>query len=221
MTMPNHRDPVAVLGIFKLALEDFFQEDPPFHSDTCERALAFCLGIHLNNRFSDINVDAEYNMNEGVSKRIHNLFEVRLDQEDRDFLDDAMPTITSYNKVPGPGRSTIADAFFPDLIVHRRLENHHNVLALEIKKRGNRKLNDYHHDLKKLSQLTSIREPPYNYRYTLGIFLYLDLSSEKRANFIVFVDGKINQDLTDWLLPDSLKAEINRATLRRQRSNTC
>lgn len=122
-----------------------------------EMSIVFRLGVYVeellkNTAINGLNVDCEYNRNRGYSKRIH------INDEERDAL------------------------FRPDLIIHQRDSNDHNLLAVEAKGYWNRE--ERERDFQKLRSLTM---PDRGYEYKLGVFLEL---LEEKPNFVHFIKGE-------------------------------
>ena len=65
---------------------------------------------------------------------------------------------------------------YPDIIVHRRMTNEHNLLVVELKKRNSKV--DHDHDHSKLKAFTENTEHN-SYHYQHGVFIVLDTGQEE------------------------------------------
>lgn len=90
-------------------------------NDSAERAITHQLAVHLAGRFSEWNVDCEYDRDIEVVKRLKYAIAEGELVEDREVI--------------------------PDIIIHRRMTNQ-NLVVLEVKKSTNRESNEK--DLRKL-----------------------------------------------------------------------
>ena len=72
-------------------------------------------------------------------------------------------------------KELIYRAVFPDIIVHKRGSNEHNLLIIELKKSSSRISCDY--DIEKLKRYTS---PDYenNLNYSFGVLVYLGVADK-------------------------------------------
>ncbi|MBE5896132.1 MAG: hypothetical protein E7281_00075 [Lachnospiraceae bacterium] len=77
---------------------------------------------------------------------------------------------------------------FPDIIVHKRGHNDHNLLVVELKTYWNKNNND---DIKKLKYLTDQRRP---YKYAVGISLVLE-KTKNECKMIIVKDGEIQDSI--------------------------
>ncbi|MDV2446712.1 hypothetical protein CMU93_04260 [Elizabethkingia anophelis] len=109
------------------------------------------LAFYLKPLFSEYNVDPEYNGD--IEK-----------PNDRKALDIAKKRILEIRRTPN---STNNYKFSPDIIVHRRETNDHNLLVIEVKKDINPS-SDKEFDLIKLEHLT-INYLGNHYNYKLGV----------------------------------------------------
>src|SRR3972149_9080445 len=103
--------------------------------DVSERCLTHRLALYLTQGLSDYDVDCEYNR-DGFDVK-------RLALSERPARDDDVEAVT----------------VFPDIVVHRRGNNEHNLLVIEMKKYGARTAPDY--DIQKLKAFRS--ELRYNF----------------------------------------------------------
>ena len=78
---------------------------------------------------------------------------------------------------------------YPDIIVHRRLSNEHNLLVVEVKKSSS----DIPHDIdfEKLSAFTATDDcNPYHYLFGLFILLYVRTEPPRQPELTWFTDGE-------------------------------
>jgi hypothetical protein len=101
-----------------------------------ERAICFRLGYYLQLKFDEYTVDAEYD------RQVGEISGTRIKK--------ALPNTSQGDK-----------DIFPDLLLHRRGVNDHNLLAVEVKKAEN--LKGLSWDNEKLVRLS---QPPYCYKVT-------------------------------------------------------
>ena len=78
---------------------------------------------------------------------------------------------------------------YPDLILHRRGNNNHNILIVEFKPWWNKSRKKIEKDILKLKDFT---DPHGNYRYPLGLFILLEKEVPSR---IVVENGEIKGEL--------------------------
>jgi hypothetical protein len=131
-----------------------------------ERSLTHSLAIHLGPKFKEWHTDCEYNR-----------------------LGDR---VKSLPKTTGSGGADDTEAFtiFPDIIVHRR-RTVHNLVVIEVKKRGN---NAHELDEAKLRGLTMAGD----FEYTVGLHLIIDCKVNQISDATVYRDGKPDDELTEF-----------------------
>ncbi|MEZ8448322.1 hypothetical protein AB6C93_21015 [Vibrio splendidus] len=114
------------------ALQCFIENDSYLlRVNANERSLTHRIGMYLQAEFSNYHVDCEYNRDDHEPKELY------IGTEDTDVYDDNAMTV------------------YPDIIVHRRGSNDHNLLVIEFKKTSSKvnsnkdivKLNAYKRDL--------------------------------------------------------------------------
>lgn len=108
------------------ALDELFVAD--YHLldvDSSERSISHRLAVHLIREFPNYDVDCEYNR-DGFDVK-------RLQLSERNTSDDSADAVT----------------VFPDIVIHRRGTNKHNLLVIEVKKGSSNISHDY--DIKKLT----------------------------------------------------------------------
>jgi hypothetical protein len=97
-----------------------------------------------------------------------------------------LPKATIVSTDDGLGKSV-----FPDIVVHRR-EIPDNLLAIEVRKASNHQPPE--HDRHKLRALT---DPHLWFAYWIGVML--TVAPRRVAASEVYVGGKLDRPLTDWL----------------------
>lgn len=131
--------------------------------DINERTIAHRLAMYLTPMFPDFDVDCEYNGDiGGLNDRKYILLlkerakQLRLLREDERELDQEL----------------VYRCIYPDIIVHKRGANDHNLLIIEVKKSSNNHGIDW--DDEKLKRFTS---PQYDnhFNYDLGSFICFDV----------------------------------------------
>ena len=107
---------------------------------------------------------------EAVSHRLGCYLRDSFEGEDKPYVVDC-----EYNKY-GEGQGKIADGknIRPDIIIHKRNVQSHNLIAIELKKR----LSPSKWDKAKLKRLTSISSRA-KYKYSLGLFIGLNRDGTK------------------------------------------
>jgi len=135
--------PNDIQDIILKALDKLFTCDFDLLSlDANERSITHKLAEHLTPHFNDFSVDCEYNRYESSTKQL--------------VYSCGLASTTTDTE----GRTV-----FPDIIVHKRKSQNHNLLVIEVKKSSNRATNC---DKEKIMAFLA---PPYNYTfgYTLVI----------------------------------------------------
>ena len=151
-----------VLGKFQSAFAKFRSEDSYLlEHDVYEKSMTHKLAEYLQQLFPDWNVDCEYNRN-GHEPKI-----VELEKE----TPDEEGTLVST---------------YPNIIVHERGSNDHNILVIEAKKSNDRRKNGERFDRRKLQAYAS------HIHYFVGIFLLINIEadSETPCKYDIFYDGQ-------------------------------
>ena len=173
--------------ILEIALNNLYASDAEIlENNANERSMSFRLGIYLSNEitkkeFADfinnsnserqeleykLSVDSEYNRSSEETKKLNLLkFQDKVGME-----------------LPHPQWDEVS--IFPDLIVHSRMNDFANILAIEIKKQSNRNLAEWEFDRLKLQHLTS---PEQRYQYDFGAFIVL---GSKNYSIEYFCNGE-------------------------------
>lgn len=132
--------------------------------DVSERAITHKLAEYLQSEFSDFHVDCEYNRNFGAPKA------VRLKEEELPELlrKKFKNQIEKLNADELSADELLSISTYPDIIVHIRNSNEHNLMIIEVKKEGSHVGGEW--DNEKLTAFTDLGEDnPYHYR--LGVFI--------------------------------------------------
>ncbi|MDR0911755.1 MAG: hypothetical protein LBM96_04030 [Methanobrevibacter sp.] len=148
----------------KNALDDLINNDKDLIEekwDVHERAITHKLGCYLQKYF-DLSVDCEYNR-KGISKNIKEI--------PRKYLKDCL----SKEDKDVNGSKNI----YPDIIIHKRGNNDHNLLAIEFKKgfKENDRAKDEKCDTKKLNAI--VKEYEYKYAIFIDLKRYLEKDEVK------------------------------------------
>ena len=110
-----------------------------------ERTISHKLAEYLQQEFSSLFVDCEYNRHDGLTK----ILDVPTNSVGWDDVD--------------------SKTVFPDIVVHKRGTDEENLLVIEIKKSNNRV--EHQFDINKLRAFTS---EPYNYKFGLFLEISVD-----------------------------------------------
>lgn len=181
----DYKSAISFEDIKKLmcgALDAFYRKDRNLFADkqgnkeVCERCMVHRIAHYMinemdaNDKYSWTDLDCEYNRNKHADKII---------------------------KAPKPGEEEPNDhKSYPDLIIHRRLQNENNLLVAEFK-RGDPKPEDYDYDGRKLEYFTS---PGSRYRFNFGF--YIELRQDK-ASVEVYKDGERAPEL-NFVYPNNV-----------------
>ena len=137
--------------------------------DANERSITHRLAIYLEKEFRDLDVDCEYNREQDKPKTYNDI--VNQINEDGIKADD-----------------TEAKTAFPDIIVHKRGNNHNNLLVIEVKKlNGHSTLIDST-DEKKLRAFLNSNQ----LNYEFGLALQIPVGGGNKAKLFWFEQGAEN-----------------------------
>ena len=180
------------------ALSKLYEEDSALLENSAhERSVTHKLGEYLQKLFPNFDVDCEYNLDidnkEGyrkkwVSKKAKNELKERLKNIKSDLNPENFDLNDEINK--------LSSNFYPDIIIHKRRSNKHNLLIIEAKKKNA----ELSFDKEKLKAFTHSVNKHHKYNYQLGALVILDVGDNfKRNEFtepIYFIDGdeKIQQE---------------------------
>lgn len=131
------------------SVKSFMKEDAfLLENNLNERTLTHRLACHLEKRFSNYNVDCEYNRMWNKDKGGHIKKEIQAENIQSD--DDKGTTV------------------FPDIVIHNREGNERNLLVIEVKKNGNATDSNTKKDKKKIEKYCTG-----DLRYECGLFLLI------------------------------------------------
>ena len=174
-------DSNEIIERVETAIEILFLNDSwLLRHESSEQSISHKLAEYLQVLFPHYNVDCEYNRNiEHIrgQKRI-DFLKTELDQRGLLRTNEAENTDTEY-----------ADRqVYPDIIIHRRGTNKHNLCILEIKKSTSNVPRDY--DEIKLIEYTGKRDRN-DLNYQLGLFLeFATASKEQSYEMKIFENGE-------------------------------
>jgi hypothetical protein len=140
--LETHLEVPDVLDRIRSALQTLLARDNDlFESDVWEPTLMHKFAEYLQPLFPEFNVDCEYNRNGNGPKRL--------------------PL----------SRGLGSRGKRPDIVVHRRRSNEHNLVIIEGKKSNDRRRGGIERDRRKVEAF--VEEPPYSYR--LGVFIIFNV----------------------------------------------
>lgn len=132
-----------------------------------ERAITHKMAEYLQKYFPDYNVDCEYNRNyemgANVAKKIKCLKDdyIKLEEERLKEIKELKKDEIYESPI----------CCYPDIIVHKRMNNNDNLLVIEVKKDNNNSQgNDKDFDYKKLRALTH-KDGGYEFKYGVHIVI--------------------------------------------------
>jgi hypothetical protein len=167
---------IEIQDQLKKAIEILFEKDNwLLTQDLSEQSISHKLAEYLQDCFPDYNVDCEYNGNidsDNARKSI-NVLKEELSQigllrdKERDDLEKEFTT----------------RAVFPDIIIHRRKTNEHNICIVEVKKSTSAVPFDY--DQIKLKYYTS-NNLENALKYKLGVFIIFNTGSKELGYEMIF-----------------------------------
>ena len=170
--------------LVRQSLSDLYEHDLILlKHDVCERAITHRLAIYVERRISELDdietcrldVDCEYNRN--VVGRLGAPKSLIIEAEDEH---------EKANKFGCQSEEVLEVSSYPDIIVHRRGDNDHNLLVIEVKKKSSRIADT--HDIKKIKAFTK-KDELNEYGYSYGVFVKLDTRSPVS-----------NQPVCDWYI---------------------
>lgn len=145
--------------------------------DVNERSITHKLAMYLDHTFGKAyDVDCEYNRNidhPSNQKRIM-LSEYRLESDRLTIIEDV-----------------VERTVYPDIIVHKRGKNTHNLLVVEVKKSSSYVSEEYDHE--KLKLYTSLNSPS-SLRYKYGVFIKFHVKSQNYVEpaIVYFEKGRVS-----------------------------
>ena len=151
-----------IVQLVKIALENLLDSSDNWllKNDLSEQSISHRIAIHLDPLFQNFNVDCEYN---GDIDRANNRKAISI------LKDELQQFGLLRDKEASDLEKEITNrAVFPDIIIHKRGTNEHNLCILEIKKSTSTVA--YNYDFIKLRSYTS-NHYDNNLIYQLGIFV--------------------------------------------------
>jgi hypothetical protein len=173
----NH--PSQIIEKVEAAIQLLFKHDSwLLVHNLSEQSITHKLAVHLQSFFQEYHIDCEYNGNieRGNGKK-------RISVLKSDIINAGLLK-KGEEEIDG---KTIDRAVFPDIIIHQRGTNEHNLCVIEVKKSSSKVSRDY--DFLKLKAYTS------NYygndlNYKIGVFLDFKTGTEDLGYHIeIFQDG--------------------------------
>jgi hypothetical protein len=146
--------------------------------DLNERSITHKLGQYLDIVFTDYDVDCEYNGDIDRGNGRKGIYVLRESLQRKGLLNDS-------EKINCDGE-LIERAVFPDVIIHERGSNTHNLCVIEAKKSTNRDTQEY--DTIKLEHYTSSKNGN-TLNYQLGIFVIIECSTERSSYTLKYFSG--------------------------------
>lgn len=156
------------LALKKLHVKDWFLLEKSVH----ERSITHKLAEYLQELFSDYDVDCEYNNDIDSRKKFisdNAKDKLKLELEKIKLNPNATDLLAEIKK--------LSKNFYPDIIVHKRNSNKHNLLIIEAKK-DNR---DTAFDEEKLKAMTATDKNS-RYKYRLGALVILDVEDNFKGD---------------------------------------
>lgn len=162
-------------ALYRLYVQDFELLENVAH----ERSITHKLGEYLQKLFPGYDVDCEYNLDinnyqnrkRWVSGEAREKLKKQLQKIQNELKLDANDLNEEINK--------ISSIFYPDIIVHKRRTNKHNLLIIEAKKSN---ITDKSFDEEKLQAFTRSVDRYDRYEYQLGALVTLDVGNNFRGN---------------------------------------
>ena len=137
--------------------------------DASERSITHRLAIYLEKEFRDLNVDCEYNREQDKPKTYHEI-------------------VNQINQGGIKADDTEAKTAFPDIIVHKRGNNHNNLLVIEVKKLSGHSTLIDSTDEKKLRAFLNSNQ----LNYEFGLALQIPVGGGNTAKLFWFERGAEN-----------------------------
>jgi hypothetical protein len=178
----------------KESIEELLAKDAVLlQHDVSERAITHKLAEYLQVHFPSLNVDCEYNRNAergAYAAKVLGILRESAREVTREVLEQTQKGDEMVEE------EILSVSTYPDIIVHRRTVNSHNLLVVEVKKAldfppAHNYERSYQHDYAKLCAFTeSEGHNPYRYRY--GYFLLLGVrSSAGEFDLQLFQGGRL------------------------------
>lgn len=155
-----------------------FRDEPgnAFGRRVAERTVTQRIAMHLQPRIQELQVDCEYNRNGGRPKYIDVQHDHLTPSERQHQIETATRGRAKATRLEIEQWSTYRVTSSPDILVHQRGTNDHNLLIVEVKIVGDRRGADGESlDMAKLRAFT-LKNGPYHYQ--LGLFVVVSLEGE-------------------------------------------
>jgi hypothetical protein len=154
----------------KSAFTKFFKNNTIlFDVNVNERSITHKLAEYLQEAFSDMDVDCEYNRHSNLVK-----------------------IISVYEREKIKPSDLEAKTVYPDIVIHKRREDDHNLLVIEVKKANSaRRTNKY--DEKKLKAFTGN-----DFHYKIGLYVEINVGNKCVSKITCFKKGKEDTN-TIWV----------------------
>lgn len=177
----------------ELALKELYKnEEYLLRESAHERSLTYKLGSYLESLFPDYDVDCEYNLDFESPNHRKNWISPKVRRELKNLLikikEDVDPEYYDLEKEV----QKVSRNFYPDIIVHKRGDNSHNLLVIEAKIN---KQDEF--DKAKLIALTKKTQSVKGeqiYKYQLGAHIIFASGSKYSATEyqspLYFIDGE-------------------------------
>lgn len=161
--------------LFRIALDRLLQEDSwLLDHDLSEQSISHKLASYLQEQFGNYNVDCEYNGNvDHESGRKH----INLLYEELDRMGLLKESETELEN------ELVQRVVFPDIIIHSRGNNEHNLCIIEVKKDTSTISQDY--DYLKIRAYTGLRYGN-TLIYQLGILILFHIADRAKPFTLLF-----------------------------------
>lgn len=174
----------SLLEQFCRAIESTWNEEGDLlERRVSERAVTHRIALYLQALFPRHAVDCEYNRNADAPKTIEIPMDTVSAQKRQKLIESAVKG--GMPRDEAEQLAAVTTNPLPDLIVHRRLSNKHNLLIAEIKVPGDSRGEEGRlYDLAKLRAFTQ----PHSYGYRLGVFADIGATS---ADLTLVQNGQV------------------------------
>ena len=155
-------------------------------NDTSEQSISHKLAFYLQPLFANYNVDCEYN---GDIDRGNNKKAISVLKSDLQRIG-----LLRHKEASDLEKEFTNRAVFPDIIIHRRGTNDHNLCIVEVKKSTSSV--SYEYDYIKLRSYTS-NNYDNNLKYQLGIFIEAVIEQDNSTfRLTYFKNGEVLENLS-------------------------
>jgi hypothetical protein len=162
----------------KIALDKLYVKDCYLLKHSAhERSITHKLAEYLQELFPDYDVDCEYNVdidNDNDRKMwLSDAARIKL----KELLEKIKIELNPENYDLSQEIGKLSKNFYPDIIIHKRGTNKHNLLVIEAKKEGN----DTSFDEEKLKAFTEL-DGVHHYKFNLGALVTIDIGDHFIGN---------------------------------------